>query len=104
MVKSPYSKESVMKRWILILLAVLGAGGLLWFASDKIRASKTGDGGPKPDFMAGSQVWIEGNSSLRRYSMDMGMISAKSDLNRVLKVDALLTLIQIGRASCRERV
>src|ERR1039458_6100698 len=82
-----------MKRWILILLAVLGAGGLLWFASDKIRASKTGDGGPKPDFMAGSQVWIEGNSSLRRYSMDMGMISAKSDLNRVLKVDALLTLI-----------
>jgi polyisoprenoid-binding protein YceI len=44
--------------------------------------------------MAGSQVWIEGNSSLRRYYFTLENITAKSDLSTSgSELDALLSLI-----------
>jgi|GEM_PF-6375841 hypothetical protein len=83
-----------MKRWILVLSAVLGVGGLLWVSSDRLKTSKAESGKVPADFMAGSQIWIEGNSSLRRYSLKMENLSAQSDLSTSnSKLDALLALI-----------
>jgi hypothetical protein len=83
-----------MKRWILILSGILGVGGLLWVASDHLKNSKAETAQAKPDFMAGSQLWIEGNSSLKRYSLTLDNFSAKSDLNTSdSSMETLLALI-----------
>lgn len=49
---------------------------------------------PAMDFMSGSQVWIEGNSSLHRYYLTAEGISAKSDLSTSdSKTKTLLSLV-----------
>lgn len=81
------------KKWVsLILSAVLGVSGLLWATSSWNSKPETSK--PARDFMAGSQIWIEGNSSLRRYYFTVENISAKSDLNTSnSKLETLLALI-----------
>ena len=87
--------EGAMKYRILLLLAVLGGMGQ---GCGGAASPKTDSGKPDSDFMAGSQVWIEGNSSLRRYYLTAEGISAKSDLNTSnSKLKTLLSLILKGQ-------
>jgi hypothetical protein len=82
---------NAMKWHILILSAALGFAGPVWTRGFSPETSKPGK--PARDFMAGSQIWIEGNSSLQRYFLTGGPISAKSDLNGDSKTKALVALI-----------
>jgi hypothetical protein len=69
-----------VKKWLFIFLGVLAAGGLVWAAVMLNRDTVPVSGKVSADFLAGSQVWIEGNSSLHRYYLDEKGISAVTDL------------------------
>lgn len=90
-----------MKWKYLILASVFCAGGWLWASSASERHTPTGPEKAPRDFMAGSQVWIEGNSSLHRYYFTVENISAKSDLTPSdLKLENLLAFI-LRRKGCQ---
>jgi hypothetical protein len=65
-----------MKFGILVLSAAVGFMGPVCTYGSPTEPKKQA-----LDFMAGTQVWIEGNSSLRRYYLTAEGISAKSDLS-----------------------
>lgn len=70
-----------MKWPILLLLLALEFAGPVGTLAASTESSKSKPNKPTLDFMAGTQVWIEGNSSLRRYYLTAERISAKSDLS-----------------------
>jgi hypothetical protein len=82
-----------MKFKILFWWGVLGLAGAAGAFATINELSKSKPGKPAMDFMAGSQVWIEGNSSLHRYYLTAEKNSATSDLNKVSGAKALLALI-----------
>lgn len=83
-----------MKWGILVFSAVFGMASPLSIPASFAEALKAKSGEPTLDFMAGTQVWVEGNSSLRRYYLTVGKISAKSDLNTSdSRMKTLLSLI-----------
>jgi hypothetical protein len=86
-------KETAMKWRVLILLVALGFLGPVWTSGSTAEASKAKSGKSAKDFMAGSRLWIEGNSSVRRYYLTAGKITAKSDLNGISETKALIDLI-----------
>ncbi len=73
-------KKDAVKRKILVLAAALAVGGLVWSAVALNRDSNGQPGQIPPDFLRGSQVWVEGNSSLHRYYLNVEGISAQTDL------------------------
>src|SRR5580692_397119 len=80
-----------MKRLILVFSAVLGLIGPGWTWGSSRDIPKSGK--PARDFMAGSQLWVEGNSSLRRFSLSAEKITAKGDLRGDSETKVLLNLI-----------
>lgn len=83
-----------MKKWILTFTAVFGLSGLSGASGLPVEAPVPGQGKAVRDFLSGSQVWIEGNSSLHRYYFTVEDISAKSDLNTSdSKLETLISLI-----------
>jgi hypothetical protein len=81
-----------MKWWIWMLWGMLG-----WVSLTGVFAhgetTRPASVKKNPDFMADSQIWIEGNSSLHRYYLTAGKMSAATDMNRVSGAKALLDLI-----------
>jgi hypothetical protein len=76
-----------------VVLLALGSVGAL-AAGPSMEPSKSKPGKPAPDFMAGTKVWIEGNSSLHRYFLTVERVSARSDLSTsASKTKTLLALI-----------
>ncbi len=82
-----------MKWRILILSTIVGFQGPVWIPGALASTTKTKTSKPIRDFMSGSQLWIEGNSSVRRYYLTAEKISAKSDLNGISETKALMDLI-----------
>jgi hypothetical protein len=80
-----------MKWRSFLLPVVLGLMGPVWTRGASPETSKPGK--PLRDFMAGSQLWIEGNSSLRRYFLTAEKMTAKSDLSGDSETKALWALI-----------
>ena len=70
-----------MKKWIFVLLGILAVGGLVLAAVMLNRDTTNHSDRSATDFLAGSQVWIEGNSSLHRYYLNEDGISAVTDLD-----------------------
>jgi len=68
-----------MKRWILVLSAVLGVGGLLGSLRPGFEDLEAESGKVPADFMAGSQIWIEGNSPCGATPSKWKTLSAQSD-------------------------
>jgi hypothetical protein len=80
-----------MKWRILILATAFGFVGPVWTLGSFAKTPKPGK--PVRDFMAGSRLWVEGNSSLHRFSLSAGEITSKGDLNGASETNVLLTLI-----------
>lgn len=73
---------------------VLGFLGPVWTLTASTKPLKSKSRKPTLDFTTGTQVWIEGNSSLRRYYLTAERISARSDLSTSdSEMSALLSLI-----------
>ena len=67
-----------MKWPILALSAALGFASPVWTRGSFKEASQAKTGKPARDFMAGSQLWIEGNSSLHRYYLTAGQMRPRA--------------------------
>ncbi len=82
-----------MRFKVLFWWGILGLAATAGAFATINELSKPKPAKPVKDFMAGSQIWIEGNSSLHRYYLTAEKISTTSDMNRVSGTKALLALI-----------
>ncbi len=80
-----------MKRFIFVLLTAFGF--LVTGRDPAVSSEKAKPHKPDADFIAGSQLWLEGNSSLRRYYLTAEKITAKSDLKGDSETKVLWALI-----------
>jgi hypothetical protein len=91
---SPMRLNLKTGKWVLFLAAVLALGltpGEV--VSSPIEPSKAKADKPVPDSMIHAQIWIEGNSSLQRFYLNVEGISVQSDLNTGSTVKTLLAVI-----------